>query len=40
MFVTLTLDSYGKIRPGPGVPVRPDRYDYRRADLCAAPSRR
>ena len=35
MFVTLTLDSYGKLRPGRGVPVRPDRYDYRRAALDA-----
>ncbi len=31
MSVTLTLDTYGKIRPGRGVPVRPDRCDYRRA---------
>lgn len=35
MFVTLTLDSYGKVRPGRGVPARPDRYDYRRAALDA-----
>lgn len=35
MFVTLTLDSYGKIRPGRGVPVRPEHYDYRRAALDA-----
>jgi hypothetical protein len=35
MFVTLTLDSYGKIRSGRGVPARPDRYDYRRAALDA-----
>jgi hypothetical protein len=35
MFVTLTLPSYGKVRPGRGVPVHPDRYDYRRAALDA-----
>ncbi|MGO4341145.1 replication initiator [Pedococcus sp. 2YAF34] len=35
MFVTLTLDSYGRIRPGQGVPARPERYDYRRAALDA-----
>lgn len=35
MFVTLILDSYGKVRRGRGVPVRPDRYDYRRAALDA-----
>ncbi len=35
MFVTLTLPSYGKVRRGRGVPVRPDRYDYRRAALDA-----
>ena len=35
MFVTLTLDSYGRIRPCQGVPARPERYDYRRAALDA-----
>ncbi len=35
MFVTLTLGSYGKVRPGRGVPVDPDRYDYHRAALDA-----
>lgn len=35
MFVPLTLPSYGKVRPGRGVPVRPDRYGYRRAALDA-----
>ncbi len=35
MFVTVTLDTYGKIRRGRGVPVRPDRYDYHRAALDA-----
>ena len=29
-FLTLTLDSYGRVRDD-GTPVRPDRYDYRRA---------
>ncbi|MEV7012945.1 replication initiator [Streptosporangium sp. NPDC051022] len=28
LFVTLTLPSYGKIRPGQGVPVDPASYDY------------
>ncbi|MEV4097259.1 replication initiator [Streptosporangium saharense] len=31
LFVTLTLPSYGKIRPGQGVPVDPAAYDYARA---------
>lgn len=35
MFVTLTLPSYGKVRPHLGVPVDPARYDYRRAALDA-----
>ena len=35
MFVTLTLPSYGRISPGTGTPVDPDRYDYRRAALDA-----
>jgi hypothetical protein len=35
MFLTLTLGSYGKIRPGTGLPVNPDRYDYRTAALDA-----
>ncbi len=30
MFLTLTLDTYGKVRED-GTPVRPDTYDYRRA---------
>jgi hypothetical protein len=30
MFLTLTLDTYGKVRDD-GTPVRPDTYDYRRA---------
>ncbi|MEE6257973.1 replication initiator [Plantactinospora sonchi] len=30
MWLTLTLDSYGPVRPD-GTPVNPDRYDYRRA---------
>lgn len=30
MFLTLTCDTYGKVRPD-GTPVDPDRYDYRRA---------
>jgi hypothetical protein len=30
MWLTLTLDSYGPVHPD-GTPVRPDRYDYRRA---------
>ncbi|MGL5857880.1 MAG: replication initiator [Angustibacter sp.] len=34
-FVTLTLDSYGRVHPGTGVPVDPDTYDYRRAALDA-----
>lgn len=33
MFITLTLPSYGRIRPGAGVPVDPARYDYRRAAM-------
>lgn len=35
MFLTLTLDSYGRIQPGTGVPVDPKSYDYRRAALDA-----
>jgi len=35
MFITLTLPSYGRIIRGQGVPVDPDRYDYRRAALDA-----
>lgn len=35
MFLTLTLGSYGRIRPGTGVPVDPSRYDYRTAALDA-----
>lgn len=35
MFVTLTLPSYGKVKPHLGVPVDPARYDYRRAALDA-----
>ena len=35
MFITLTLPSYGRIVRGQGVPVDPDRYDYRRAALDA-----
>ena len=34
MFLTLTLPSYGRVT-GEGVPVDPDRYDYRRAALDA-----
>ncbi|MPZ59797.1 MAG: replication initiation protein [Propionibacteriales bacterium] len=34
MFLTLTLDSYGRVRPD-GTPVDPDSYDYRRAALDA-----
>jgi hypothetical protein len=34
MFVTLTLGSYGRVTTE-GVPVDPDRYDYRRAALDA-----
>jgi hypothetical protein len=34
MFTTLTLDSYGRVRPD-GSPVDPDSYDYRRAALDA-----
>jgi hypothetical protein len=34
MFLTLTLASYGKVDDG-GVPVDPERYDYRRAALDA-----
>ncbi|HEY0806153.1 MAG TPA: replication initiator [Pseudonocardiaceae bacterium] len=30
MFITLTCDSYGRVK-GDGTPVDPDRYDYRRA---------
>jgi hypothetical protein len=35
MFVTLTLGSYGRVVPGKGYPVDPDRYDYRRAAVEA-----
>ena len=35
MFITLTLPSYGRVVRGQGVPVDPDRYDYRRAALDA-----
>ena len=36
MFLTLTLPSYGRIRPGGhGAPVAPGSYDYRRAALDA-----
>ena len=35
MFITLTLPSYGRIARGQGVPLDPDRYDYRRAALDA-----
>jgi len=35
LFVTLTLPSYGRVVQGVGVPVHPDRYDYRRAALDA-----
>ena len=43
MFITLTLDSYGRVvsgKPdqrvaGAGTPVRPERYDYRRAGVEA-----
>ncbi|MEV7011148.1 replication initiator [Streptosporangium sp. NPDC051022] len=31
LFVTLTLPSYGKIRPGQGIPADPATYDYARA---------
>jgi len=34
MFLTLTLPSYGRVRPD-GTPVDPSRYDYRRAALDA-----
>ncbi len=34
MFLTMTLPSYGPVRPG-GVPVDPDGYNYRRAALDA-----
>jgi hypothetical protein len=34
MFLTLTLPSYGRVTPE-GVPVDPERYDYRRAALDA-----
>jgi hypothetical protein len=34
MFVTVTLDSYGRVRPD-GTPVDPETYDYRRAGLDA-----
>jgi hypothetical protein len=34
MFITLTLDSYGRVT-SEGVPVDPGRYDYRRAALDA-----
>ena len=34
MFVTLTMPSYGRVRPD-GTPVDPDSYDYRRAALDA-----
>ena len=30
MFLTLTMDSYGKVGDD-GTPVDPDRYDYQRA---------
>ena len=35
MFITLTLPSYGRVVRRQGVPVDPDRYDYRRAALDA-----
>ncbi|MFD6443624.1 replication initiator [Promicromonospora sp. NPDC060204] len=35
MFLTLTLGSYGRIKPGTGVPAYPSRYDYRTAALDA-----
>jgi len=35
MFITLTLPSYGRVVRGQGVPVDPDRYDYRAAALDA-----
>ncbi len=35
MFLTLTLSSYGPVRPGSSVPVVPSKYDYRRAALDA-----
>jgi hypothetical protein len=35
MFLTLTLPSYGPIRPASGLPVDPSSYDYRRAALDA-----
>jgi len=35
MFLTLTLPSYGPIRPGTGTPTVPWSYDYRRAALDA-----
>lgn len=35
MFVTLTLPSYGRIKPGRGVPADPATYDYRGAALDA-----
>jgi hypothetical protein len=35
MFLTLTLPSYGPIRPGTGMPAEPASYDYRRAALDA-----
>ena len=35
MFVTLTLDTYGRVDPTVGVPVDPGSYDYRRAALDA-----
>lgn len=34
MFLTFTLDSYGRVRPD-GTPVDPDTYDYRRAAFDA-----
>jgi hypothetical protein len=37
MFVTLTCDSYGRVRED-GTPVDPDSYDYRRAGMrCTSP---
>lgn len=35
MFLTLTLGSYGKIKPGTGLPANPGTYDYRTAALDA-----
>jgi hypothetical protein len=39
MFLTLTLPSYGPIRPGAGLPVDPGDYDYRRAHWIRCISR-